>query len=427
MMNSIPTSGFRALRPLLLLAALPSLSSCFGEPPALTIGEVEYTDAELLTFNANRRTRLGEMTAFGLAVARGETPALGAPLLHRRGTEALLEKLQRELTLRFAGIGQEELEARYGTDPDYQLTVRHLVILAEEWASEGEANEARSKAAAALDRILAGEPFGEVAADVSEEPGAAERGGLLQPGRVDTWVGEFWGAASSLEVGQVSPVIRTPYGFHVLKLEAREPVPFPEARDRVVEEVAGLVPPQDTAIQAWVDSVSSGLTVDSAAIGSAWEEAGSLFIFTQHELLSDGSSEPAARWPGGSFSWSALREFLVSLERPEWEYVGQGGLPELLRVAADAARRSLLSEAAQGQGITLGPDKEASLSRDWQNSVAQWAQGLGFQEGMRMDALKAAALRGVSSSGQGARIAREELQGWGPLLLTFYPIGPATS
>jgi len=390
----------------------------------LTIGDVGYTESDLLTFNSTRRTRLAELTAFGLAVSRGETAELGAPLIQRRGTEALLEKLERELTLRVAGVDEEALEARYRTDPEYELTVRHLVVLAEEWASEAEAEDANAKATAALERILAGEPFPQVAAEVSEEPGAAARGGLLQPGRMGTWVDEFWGTARALEVGEVSSVIRTPYGFHVLKLEGREPVPFPEGRDRVVEEVARLIPPQDSLLRAWVDSVTAVVAVDSAAIGRAWEETGSLFVLTGHELLREGSSATVAHWPDGSFSGNQLRTFLVSLERPEWEHVGQGGLPELLRVATDAARRTFLSHVALSQGVTLSPEKEASLQRDWENSVATWAQGLGFRESMSRDALKAAALRAVGASAQGARIARDELQGWGPMLLTAYPIGP---
>ena len=53
-----------------------------------------------------------------------------------------------------------------------------------------------------------------------------------------------------------------------------------------------------------------------------------------------------------------------------------------------------------------------------------WAGSLGFVEGMNPDALKNAAMNAATSSGQGARIAREALQGWGPLLLSAYPVGP---
>jgi len=412
---------FRLLAVLLLAAPL-LLPSCRGEPPVLTLGDVAYSESDLLTFNALRRTRLAELTAFGLAVTRGETGSLGRPLLERRMGEALLEALERELALEFADVSEAALEARYRANPEYELTVRHLVVLAEAWASEAVEAGARARAEAALDRIGAGEPFPQVAGDVSEEPGAAERGGLLQPGREGTWVEEFWRAAQVLEPGQVSPVIRTPYGFHVLKLEGRSPVPYPEARSNVVEEVASLLPSQDQRLRAWADSVSSPVRVDSLALEAVWEAGESLFGMAQ--LLEADAGGGLARWPGGSLSGPQLRDYLVSLERPEWEHVSQGGLPEVLRVTADAARRAFLSETAASRGVALSPGEMEAVKRDWDTAVASWAQGLGFREGMRLEALRSAALAGVSSSSQGARIARDELHVWGPMLLSAYPIGP---
>ena len=50
----------------------------------------------------------------------------------------------------------------------------------------------------ARQRALAGEDFAALAGEYSEEPGAAERGGLLQPGREGTWVDPFWQAALAL-------------------------------------------------------------------------------------------------------------------------------------------------------------------------------------------------------------------------------------
>jgi len=411
----------RALWPVFAWPFL-SFAACTGEPPVLSIGEVEYSESDLLTFNATRRTRLAEVTAFGLAVARGETEALGEPLMERRGREALLEMLQHEVALQFAGVGEEALRARYEANPGFELTVRHLVILVHEWAPEGEVERTRQRAEAARERILSGEPFSQVAAEVSEEPAAAERGGLLRPGREGTWVDAFWTAANALDIGGVSPVIRTPYGFHVLTLEGREPVPFPEARAGVVEEVAGLLPSQDQALRSWTDSVTAPLAVDSARLGRVWEESGSLFTLALR--LREEETSPVAGWPGGSFTGSEFAAFLFALERAEWEYVLQGGLPEVLRIANDAARRAYLAGIAGEMGIALTEQKSEALKRDWYTSVATWSQGLGFREGLKPDDLKEAALEAIASSAQGARIARDELHARGPMLLAAYPIGP---
>ena len=296
--NRRPTPRGPYLPVLFLMLLFLSLSACSGKPPALSIGEVEFSEDDLLGFSGTRRTRLAEISAFGLAVAREEESKLGDPLVARRTLVLRLEALEREVALQLAGVDEEVLEARYQTNPDYELSVRHLVVLVEKWAGADEEAQARAKAQAALDRILAGEDFAQVAGEVSEEPGARERGGLLRPGRRDTWVEEFWNAAVGLEVGEVSPVIQTPYGFHVLKLEGRTLIPFPEARFHLVEKVAALLPDQSEALKAWTDSVSASLTLDSVAVATDWEEAGSLFVLaakTLRETNPQGGPGPVER------------------------------------------------------------------------------------------------------------------------------------
>ena len=408
----------------LVLLALVLLSGCFSEPPALSIGDVGYTEQELLGYNGARRTRLAELTAFGLAVSRGQALELGEPLIQRRIQEALLDALEKEVTLQLAGLDEEALARRYAQDPEYELTVRHLVVLVESWEGEEAEAQAREKAEAALARIRAGEDFAKVAGEVSEEPGAAERGGLLEPGRKGTWVKEFWDAASALDVGEVSPVIRTQYGFHVLKLEARTPIPFDEARYAFVERTVGLVSPQPGALDAWTDSVSAPLVVDSAFLATEFQEAGSLFTAVNEGLLQDQGATEVAHWPGGTYTAGKLRAFLLSQDRPSWEHLRAGGLDEFLKVATDAARRSLLAQTAREMGIILPASVEVGQRRDWEVAVQRWAETLGFSQGMGGDAVKAAALKAVGATNQGVSLARTDVQNWAPMLLSFYPIGP---
>jgi hypothetical protein len=408
---------------LILLSILP-LWACSGEPPVLTIGEVEFSETDLLGFTGDRRTRLAEITALGYAVSRGEGSELGASLVARRTQVSLLEALEREVALQLAGVEEEALEARYDTGPDYELSVRHLVLLVEAWATEEEEAGARAVAEEALSRIQGGEDFSQVAGEISEEPGAAERGGLLRPGRRGSWVDEFWNTASTLQVGEVSGVIRTEFGFHVLKLEGRSPLPFADARLRVVQEVARLLPNQDDAIDAWKDSLTQTLSVDSAAVTQAWEEAGSLFILAQRTLANGDPGDPLATWDGGVYSAAEFRAFLLSLQRPSWQHVRDGGLAEVLRVTGEGARRMLLEQRAGERGLAISQNDQEAYRREWDETVTRWAAGLGFQEGMTPDQVRGAALQAVASTAQGATIVRQELQGWAPLLLSAYPLGP---
>ena len=222
-------------------------TACVSEPPALTVGDVTFSQNELIGLSEARRIELATITAFGLATARGETMLALAPVLERSLDEALLVHIAAELVLRDGQVDDEQLRAHYLTNPAVELTVRHVLFFSERWRPPSHRAEAQRKGEAALERLRTGDPFPEVAAELSEEPGAEGRQGLLTPGREGSWVSEFWGAALALEVGDISPVVETPYGFHVLRLEGREIVPFEETRPTVVLEVADLIGSLDQA------------------------------------------------------------------------------------------------------------------------------------------------------------------------------------
>ncbi len=387
----------------LLLAGLAGVA-CEQEPaPALMVGPLTFSERELLGLSPSRRKVLANVAALALAHQDDSASALLTPLTDQVAKRDLAERLYAELTVEGNRVSRAELRERYLVDPELELEVRHIIYLAGRQLPAETRAEAEAQARAALERARAGEPFPELAAQLSEEPGAAPREGLLQPGREGAWVDEFWDAARALEVGEVSDVVETQYGYHVLKLEAKRIVPFAEARDRAVTNIAeDLV--SDSA-DAWVTRLASEISPTDTPHG----EGGVL-----------------ARWGSDVYTEADHAPFLATralLGAEGTESLGEGR-SQLL----EGARVHFMALEAERRGLGApSPPEQAREVQELRLDLQRWIEVLGLDVGAGgAEALKASALEGLGRTGQGAEIARTEIEWLASLLQTSFPVRDLT-
>ena len=382
------------------------VAACGSEDdPVVVAGALSFSSEEVLGLTPDRQRLLGELAVFATAVADSSLATVGRPWVEARVAEVLWDRLRAQAALDSAGVGDDVLRARYRLEPELELTVRHLLVFSARYESDATRAEARAKASAALDRIRSGEDFGVVAADVSEEPGAESREGLLTPGRVGSWVPEFWAAAAVLAPGDISPVVETQYGFHVLRLEARDTVAFDEARSRVASEVAGLMGLRPDGM----DGVPLPPDLPGPPPTDVGEEATPIA-----EGLSDG-----APW---SVTLGDLRDAEALLPYSSWRRRETD--PEVRMLALEGAvRRAVVSARARAAGIELSDAERAAIEREWTSRGETWAEQLGLTAGLSAERLHRAALDALANSGQNASIARDGLRDeWGGSLHRWSPI-----
>jgi len=105
--------------------------------------------------------------------------------------------------------------------PD-EVSASHILIKVGENATPEEKQKAREKVEALRARALSGEDFAKLAKENSEDGSASNGGDLGSFGR-GQMVKSFEDAAFSLEKGQISSVIETQFGYHVIKVSDKTP------------------------------------------------------------------------------------------------------------------------------------------------------------------------------------------------------------
>jgi parvulin-like peptidyl-prolyl isomerase len=123
------------------------------------------------------------------------------------------------------GVSDAEIHDYYTANPSQfrqpeQVNARHVLIEVAPGADEATIAAARQRMAEILAEAKQGADFAELAKTHSEGPSAPRGGdlGFVSPGQL---VKPFEDAAFALEPGEISAIVRTRYGFHIIKLEAR--------------------------------------------------------------------------------------------------------------------------------------------------------------------------------------------------------------
>lgn len=127
-----------------------------------------------------------------------------------------------------APVSEDSIRVYYDTHP-LEFTVpararaRHILIAFRPGDGPGARTAARGKAAEVLKRAKAGEDFGALAKEYSDDRGSAAQGGDLGEISRGQVVKEFGDAAFAMKPGEISPVVETQFGFHVIRLESLTP------------------------------------------------------------------------------------------------------------------------------------------------------------------------------------------------------------
>ena len=141
--------------------------------------------------------------------------------------------------------------------PDGLVQVAHILIRVDQKASADELAAAKQRIDSVYNALKQGADFAELAGKVSQDPGSARQGGLLPFVQRGQLVKEFEEAAFTLKDGELSEVVQSPYGYHVILKKGHKMLePFEEHRESILKfmEQRGI---RERLAKAMVDTLVS--------------------------------------------------------------------------------------------------------------------------------------------------------------------------
>ena len=159
-----------------------------------------------------------------------------------------------------------------------KIKVRHIFIEVSKEAGPAEKAKAQAKAEGVLQKLKQGEDFAKMAKESSDDADTAGKGGELgtiSPGKTNSE--EFEKAAFAIKAGEISAVVATPFGYHIIKVDERQEkrvATFDEAREYIGAKLKREY--EQKKAQEFVDKTTkdAGVEVVTEKITGARQDSG---------------------------------------------------------------------------------------------------------------------------------------------------------
>ena len=163
-------------------------------------------------------------------------------------------------------VSSKEVEDYYENNKEKfgqpkRVKVRHILIRADAQDKEGSA-KAREKAESIRQEAAQGKDFTQLAKKYSEDPGSKEDGGSLGFFSKGEMVPEFEKAAFALKEGDVSEIVKTDFGYHLIKcIEKKAAVKFTFDDSRKALEEYVFRKKMEERYKAWIKDLRLKSTI----------------------------------------------------------------------------------------------------------------------------------------------------------------------
>lgn len=222
------------------------------------------------------------------------------------------------------------------------------------------------------ERILKGSKFSTLATLYSDDPASAKQGGELGFFSRGDMVAEFENAAFSLQEGEISPIIETQYGFHIIQLIER--------RGNQVNCRHILLQPKISEVQMEQARKELNEIKDEIAKGEiTFEDA--VVKYSDDASKINGGVIVNPYNASASFSKDAINETMQNVDRVDFDAMKEGDITDPVRFKsdlADAYRLIKVTRKTSAHKVNLTEDydkiQESALNSKKTDIIKEWAE-----------------------------------------------------
>lgn len=276
------------------------------------------------------------------------------------------------------------------------LAAQHILITVPQTATPAQRAVARQKAESLRARVTSSN-FAELARANSQDPGSAQRGGQLGVFPRGAMVPAFEQALLALQPGQISPVVQTQFGYHII----RRPT-YAEIRDEFNQAVLGSS--MQAAESTYVAQLqqTSNLAVPSNAAATvravAKDPEGNL-----------DNKTPIATANSGPVTAGRLAEWITAMPQKEQIRQGVESAPDSLLndFARRIATQELILRKADSAKVALDTSEVRQLRASFAQMVDTRQQALGLTPAQLADSARAQRADSGAKAAPRAQVAAE--------------------
>jgi peptidyl-prolyl cis-trans isomerase C len=195
-----------------------------------------------------------------------DAPGLRKELRVQQTIQTLLTQVADEAQ---AQVTDPEAQAFYDSHPALfdtgeRVKASHILVRVPQGATGAGKEQPRQRAEALLKRVRGGEDFAALARQSSEDPGSAPNGGDLGTFGRGQMVPPFEQAAFGLKAGEISDVVESPFGFHIIKVSEKVParkLTFAEVKERLKRDL--VLQKRQQAQQSFLNSLRAKAKIET--------------------------------------------------------------------------------------------------------------------------------------------------------------------